>query len=222
LSESEFQEESLCAGWCSSRQYYVMATCVHILAFPLKLMLCFTIPDCRLTTWRRYFWITFTLSCLWIAIFSYLMIWMITIIGHTLGIPDTVMGLTLIAAGSSVPDAIASVLVVREGQGDMAVSNAVGSNVFDILLCMGLPWFLQTVYMQAPVYIYSRGLLYATFTLLSTVVILLVSMQLNRWRLTKPYGIVLLVVYFAYLVLCTLYELNVFGQVHPSECPLTD
>ncbi len=37
--------------------------------------------------------------------------------GHTFGIPDTVMGLTFIAAGSSVPDAIASLIVVREGKG---------------------------------------------------------------------------------------------------------
>ena len=39
-----------------------------------------------------------------------------SIVGVTLGIPDTIMGLTLIAAGSSVPDAITSVIVVREGK----------------------------------------------------------------------------------------------------------
>lgn len=69
---------------------------------------------------------------------------MITIIGTTLGIPDTVMGLTFVAAGVSVPDALSSIAVIKEGYGDMAVSNAVGSNVFDILICLGLPWFIQT------------------------------------------------------------------------------
>lgn len=69
---------------------------------------------------------------------------MITIIGSTLGIPDTVMGLTFVAAGVSVPDALSSIAVIKEGYGDMAVSNAVGSNVFDILICLGLPWFIQT------------------------------------------------------------------------------
>lgn len=64
--------------------------------------------------------------------------------GSTLGIPDTVMGLTFVAAGVSVPDALSSLAVVKEGYGDMAVSNAVGSNVFDILICLGLPWFIQT------------------------------------------------------------------------------
>lgn len=54
------------------------------------------------------------------------------------------MGLTFVAAGVSVPDALSSIAVIKEGYGDMAVSNAVGSNVFDILICLGLPWFIQT------------------------------------------------------------------------------
>ena len=36
----------------------------------------------------------------------------------------------------------------REGHGDMAVSNSIGSNVFDILVCLGLPWFLQTAIVE--------------------------------------------------------------------------
>ena len=50
------------------------------------------------------------------------MVWMITVIGFTLGIPDTVMGLTFIAAGVSVPDALSGIAVVREGI-DTLVSN---------------------------------------------------------------------------------------------------
>ena len=44
-----------------------------------------------------------------------MMVWMITIVGSTFMIPDTVMGLTFIAAGVSVPDALAGIAVVREG-----------------------------------------------------------------------------------------------------------
>lgn len=69
---------------------------------------------------------------------------MITLIGTALDIPDTVMGLTFVAAGVSIPDALSSIAVIKEGYGDMAVSNAVGSNVFDILVCLGLPWLIQT------------------------------------------------------------------------------
>lgn len=52
----------------------------------------------------------------WISLYSYVMVWMITIIGFTLGIPDTVMGLTFIAAGVSVPDALSGIAVVKEGE----------------------------------------------------------------------------------------------------------
>lgn len=45
------------------------------------------------------------------------------------------------------------------GYGDMAVSNAIGSNVFDILVCLGLPWFLQTAVFNpgSTVKVYSKG-----------------------------------------------------------------
>ena len=43
-----------------------------------------------------------------------------------------VMGLTFLAAGTSVPDLITSVLVAKQGKGDMAVSSSVGSNIFDV------------------------------------------------------------------------------------------
>ena len=42
---------------------------------------------------------------------------------------------------------------VREGHGDMAVSNAIGSNVFDILVCLGLPWFLDTAIVNPTEYV---------------------------------------------------------------------
>lgn len=50
--------------------------------------------------------------------------------------------------------------VIKEGYGDMAVSNAVGSNVFDILICLGLPWLIQTTIIDAGghVNVISKGL----------------------------------------------------------------
>ncbi|MEQ2211251.1 hypothetical protein XENOCAPTIV_016875, partial [Xenoophorus captivus] len=69
----------------------------------------------------------------------------VTVIGFTLGIPDVIMGITFLAAGTSVPDCMASVIVARQGLGDMAISNSIGSNVFDILVGLGLPWALQTL-----------------------------------------------------------------------------
>lgn len=71
-------------------------------------------------------------------------------------------------------------------------------------------WILLVTYL---------GLTYATITLFATVLILLVATHLNRWRLTKPYGVGLMFAYVLFLVMCSLYELNVFGMVHAPECP---
>ena len=76
--------------------------------------------------------VTFIGSILWIAVFSYLMVWWATVTGDTVGIPPEVMGLTFLAAGTSIPDLITSVIVARKGFGDMAVSSSVGSNIFDV------------------------------------------------------------------------------------------
>lgn len=51
---------------------------------------------------------------------------------HPISPTPLVMGLTLIAAGTSIPDLITSVIVARKGFGDMAVSSSVGSNIFDV------------------------------------------------------------------------------------------
>ncbi|KAJ6661330.1 hypothetical protein lerEdw1_014958, partial [Lerista edwardsae] len=116
-----------------------------LFTWPLCFLLYFTVPNCNKPHWEKWFLVTFASSTLWIAGFSYIMVWMVTIIGYTLGIPDVIMGITFLAAGTSVPDCMASLIVARQGMGDMAVSNSIGSNVFDILIGLGLPWSLQTL-----------------------------------------------------------------------------
>uniref|UniRef100_F1LFJ1 Sodium/potassium/calcium exchanger 1 n=1 Tax=Ascaris suum TaxID=6253 RepID=F1LFJ1_ASCSU len=94
------------------------------------LPLYFTLPDAKRTSSKRFFIVTFIGSIFWIAFFSYLMVWWANTIGETLGISNEIMGLTVLAAGTSVPDLITSVIVARKGLGDMAVSSSIGSNLF--------------------------------------------------------------------------------------------
>lgn len=56
------------------------------------------------------------------------------------------MGLTFLAAGTSVPEAVSSVIVTNQGHGAMGISSSISSNTFDILLCLGLPWFVKAYY----------------------------------------------------------------------------
>ena len=56
--------------------------------------------------------------------------------------PRYMQGVTVLAAGTSIPDCIASLVVARQGMGDMAIANAIGSNIFDIWLGLGAPWMV--------------------------------------------------------------------------------
>ncbi|XP_076877058.1 sodium/potassium/calcium exchanger 3 [Brachyhypopomus gauderio] len=180
-----------------------------LVSWPLSCLLYYTVPNCVLRRWERWFMVTFVVSTLWIAVFSYLMVWMVTIISFTLDIPDVIMGITFLAAGTSVPDCMASLIVARQGMGDMAVSNSIGSNIFDILLGLGFPWALRTLLVDyAPwfVSINSRGLLYSVILLLASVFLTVVSVHLNHWRLDRRLGLALIGLYAVFLLCSICFE----------------
>ena len=175
---------------------------------PFNYLCVYTIPNCKKPDKQNMYVVSFLISVVWICVYSYVMVWMITVIGFTLGIPDTVMGLTFIAAGVSVPDALGGVSVVKEGHGDMAVSNAIGSNVFDILMCLGLPWFIKTVIIEpgSVVLVQHKGILYSTLTLFSTIVFLIGTSHANNWKMDKSFGIKLIIWYCVAISVASLYE----------------
>ncbi|XP_076785781.1 sodium/potassium/calcium exchanger 5 isoform X2 [Arvicanthis niloticus] len=190
-----------------------------VLSLPVITLLALTTPDCRRKFWKNYFVITFFMSALWISTFTYILVWMVTVTGETLGIPDTVMGLTLLAAGTSIPDTVASVLVARKGKGDMAISNIVGSNVFD-MLCLGLPWFIKTAFTNAsaPIEVNSKGLTYITISLNISIIFLFLAVHFNGWKLDRKLGVVCLVLYLGLATLSVLYELGIIGNNRIRGC----
>merc|ERR1719203_273882 len=82
-------------------------------------------------------------STVWLGALVLFMIQWATKAGALLGITPAVMGLTFCAAGTSVPDCMVSIIVAKQGKGNMAISNVFGSNVFDILIAMAVPWGLK-------------------------------------------------------------------------------
>ncbi|XP_071490620.1 sodium/potassium/calcium exchanger 3-like [Diadema antillarum] len=191
-----------------------------LMTLPISVLLFFTVPDCRRKRFDRWYMVTFFMSVAWIAIFSYIMVWMVAYIGYTLQIPDTIMGITFLAAGTSVPDAIASLLVAREGLGDMAVSNSVGSNVFDILVGLALPWFVKTTCINygSVIRINSKGLLYSVLLLFASVAATILAIHFNKWKLDKRLGVLLVLFYLVFLSFSIMVEFNVFGYVNPPIC----
>ncbi|XP_043533281.1 sodium/potassium/calcium exchanger 5 [Chiloscyllium plagiosum] len=189
-----------------------------VLSLPIAALLSITTPDCRRHQWRKWFMLTFFLSAVWISGFTYVLVWMVSIVGETLEIPDTVMGLTLLAAGTSIPDTVASVLVAREGKGDMAMSNIVGSNVFD-MLCLGVPWFVKTLFVDpSPVQVNSNGMTYTTASLLLSIIFIFVAIKVNGWKLDKKLGTACLLAYVVFLTISILNELGILGNVLVRTC----
>ncbi|XP_067827260.1 sodium/potassium/calcium exchanger 5 [Heptranchias perlo] len=190
-----------------------------VLSLPITALLFITTPDCRRRQWRKWFMLTFFMCAVWISGFTYVLVWMVIIVGETLEIPETVMGLTLLAAGTSIPDTLASVLVAREGKGVMAMSNIVGSNVFD-MLCLGVPWFVKTVFVDtaSPIKVNSSGLTYTTTSLLLSIVFIFVAIQINGWKLDKKLGAACLFAYLVFLTISILNELGILGNIRVRTC----
>lgn len=191
-----------------------------VLFWPARFLLHFTVPDCRRLSMRKWFPLTFALSVVWIGAVSYVTVWMVTIIGFTLGIPDSVAGITLLAAGTSIPEVFSSVIVARSGLGNMAICNLLGSNIFDVLFCLGVPWLFKALFASSSheVFINSAAMTYTSVTLLSTVLILFLIFVLTHWTLNYKVGFACVFMYVIFIVLACMYELNVFGEFNPPTC----
>ncbi|XP_059055190.1 sodium/potassium/calcium exchanger 3 isoform X2 [Achroia grisella] len=211
--------------WPTGRSCLTKTT--WIVTWPIHLIFLFTIPDCEKPRFKNWFPLTFMMCIVWIGSLSYIVAWMITIIGDTLMIPDSVMGITFLAAGTSVPEAVSSVIVAKQGHGSMGISNSIGSNTFDILLCLGLPWLIKASLTPAEpghywVKINSMGLEYSAISLLSTLLLLYLTFWFNKFKLDAAVGRACLGMYAMFLVLATLIELNVFFPVNMRTCKRTE
>ncbi|XP_067006304.2 sodium/potassium/calcium exchanger 4 isoform X2 [Anabrus simplex] len=207
--------------WPREQRWYHQM--LWVLIWPIHLVFMGTIPDCEKPRFKRWFPLTFIMCIIWIGSLSYVVAWMITIIGDTLKIPDSVMGITFLAAGTSVPEAVSSVIVAKQGHGSMGISNSIGSNTFDILLCLGLPWLIKASFLPATeghhyVGINSRGLEYSAISLLSTLFLLYATFSFNKFQLDSKVGQACLIMYGMFLVLASLIELNVFFMVNLPTC----
>lgn len=165
------------------------------------------------------------------------------------------MGLTILAVGSSIEEIFSAIVMTRRGHPEMAIAGSIGSNVFDILMGLGIPWLFRNLMRftyQPPalenvsfinsagvpilptngesftslpvanipfyVEIHSRGLVYSTIVLFLALVTFLITFFLNRCRLTKLYGVFLIFIWLSVITIMCLFELNVFGIVHPETC----
>lgn len=118
------------------------------------------------------------------------------------------MGLTFLAAGTSIPDLITSVLVARKGFGDMAVSSSVGSNIFDVAVGLPLPWFLACL-IYGPVTVSSSGMACSIFILFMMLIFVIVTIALFHWRMNIGLAMVMFFLYFVFIACSLILEYKV-------------
>ena len=148
---------------------------------------------------EKSYWRAFAVSIGFIALLSYFLVEYAIVFSEALHINPVVVALTILAAGTSVPDLFASVVVARQGRGDMAVANAVGSNVFDILIGLGLPWLLVLLAQGGTITVGTADLFTSTMLLLGTVVLLFVFLSTGR-KLSRVEGAILILAYALYVL----------------------
>nr|XP_046175621.1 sodium/potassium/calcium exchanger 2-like isoform X1 [Oncorhynchus gorbuscha] len=210
--DEEDEDQPLSLSWPDTMRKRFTYLLIMPIIFPLWL----TLPDVRKPTAKKFFPISFLGSICWIAGFSYLMVWWAHQVGETIGITEEIMGLTILAAGTSIPDLITSVIVARKGLGDMAVSSSVGSNIFDITVGLPFPWLLWSIInnMQ-PVAVSSNGLFCAIVLLFLMLIFVIISIAACKWRMSKLLGFIMFVLYLVFLVVSVMLEDKIIA------CPIS-
>ena len=138
-------------------------------------------------------WMTILIATLFVALACYFLTVSCEEIANGLGITPFFVAVVIAAAATSVPDTFLSMLSARKGDDSGAVSNAFGSNIFDINIGLGVPLFFWTLYKGEPVTVIGEGVREVRIVLLAlsavTLIIFSVKMKLNRTKAIILFGL---------------------------------
>jgi len=113
------------------------------------------------------------------------------ILAKEFGLSEKVIGLTVIAIGTSLPELITSIIAIRKGHADIGIGNIIGSNIYNILMIMGVGAVLGGVMVGADVYVDYAIMIIFSLSLL---------IALKTGIIGRPMGIALTIGYIAYLI----------------------
>jgi len=168
----------------------------YVLTLPLVFVLMMTVPDVRRGgCWKSLYVPGFFLSIVWIAVFSFAMVSCTEVVGAFTGISTSILALTLLAWGTSVPDLLTSVLVTWQGHGDMAVSSSIGSNIFDVTVGLPVPWMIRLLYYGGTFPVGTDGIVSSIGLLIGMLALTIGSIMINGWVLNKMLGVGMLVLW---------------------------
>lgn len=114
------------------------------------------------------------------------------VIAKQLGMSDTLVGLTIIAIGTSLPELATSITAALKGESELALGNAVGSNIFNIILILGATAVIKPV-------AFSLGIVYDTLLYIAISIITLVILYKTE-KVSRLLGTIMMMAYVAYAV----------------------
>ena len=180
-----------------------------IFLYPLRLIMHYTLPDVRHldrhgdpTKSVGYAYLSTTMCLIWLILGSYTMVASLEALASLMGVPESLIGLTISAAGTSLPAYVASRIAAEKGFGNQAVANVFGSNTFNICVGLGLPWVIYTVG-NGPYHdlendqILESILILAGFLLIFVVLMISTNFVLLKWHADLFIGLYVAYVVFA-------------------------
>jgi cation:H+ antiporter len=141
------------------------------------------------------FWLVIGLAALLIS--SKMLVWGATSIAQACGISDLVIGLTIVAIGTSLPELAASVASALKGHHDIAIGNIIGSNIFNLLAVLPIPGLIAPLAIDSIVMARDYMVMLGLTIALITVIIL----SFRRGAIPRFTGVILLISYTAYMAL---------------------
>ena len=217
-----------------------------LILFPFRFLMHWTIPDVRLLDIngdpkadilrlgvQGNAFLSIAMCLAWLVVGSYAMVASLEALADLMNIPAAVIGVTVSAAGTSLPNYVASKVAAEKGFGvsceqnmpvassicvcfcllltssytylaqNMAVSNAFGSNTFNIMIGLGLPWLLYTSFgtgFQPYDGLRNEGILESVLILAFVLLVFVVIIIASNFTLYQWHGILFVALYIAYLV----------------------
>ena len=155
----------------------------------------------------------FLMSILWITCFTYLLVICCGQFARQLGIPDYLSGLLLLAPTTSLPDAMASILMARQGEGEAAIINALSSNIFDIAIGHGLPHFIHSFW-NSTTYTLDSISIRSYIALAISCLIFWMSLSLRGWCLDRTTALILTTTYLIYVASEICFQLGLLKNIN--------
>lgn len=145
----------------------------------------------------------FVIGLVLLVVSAEILVWGAKEVALDFGVSPLIIGLTVVAVGTSLPELAASITGARQGHHDLAIGNIIGSNIFNLLLVMGLAPVAETVSMEKEVF--SRDFVFmaaiSLFLAVAMIACVLMKKDGKKPTISRPIGLILLLLYAGYYYL---------------------